>query len=310
MKSRRCDARNELSQAGRVAVMERLSASIAHEVAQPISAALINAEIALRRLSAQQPDLAEVRLALDRVIRDANRASEVVSAIRALHKREPLRREGLQINQAVLAVLDLTKDEVRKNGVSVRTNLAKTLPPIQGDRIQLQQVLLNLINNAVDAMRASRQGSRELLISTRRAASHSVLVRVRDSGPGLAPANLECVFQAYYTTKQSGLGIGLSICRSIVEAHGGRLWAAANVPCGAVFQFALPSLPTMHGDPLPLQADATVAPRAFKDRAVGCPAKPRADPGLTTPSMRRFGPAPQPSSSILGDGHEAATVRT
>ena len=112
-------------------------------------------------------------------------------------------------------------------------------------------------------MRASRQGSRELLISTGRAGSHSILVRVRDSGPGLALANLECVFQAFYTTKQSGLGMGLSICRSIVEAHGGRLWAGVNVPCGAVFQFALPSLPTMHGDPLPLQADATVAPRAF-----------------------------------------------
>jgi C4-dicarboxylate-specific signal transduction histidine kinase len=206
-----CDARNELSHAGRVVVRERLSSSIAHEVAQPISAAVLtNAETALRWLSAQQPDLAEARLALGRVIRDANRASEVVSAIRALHKREPLRREGLQINRAVLAVLHLTKDEVRKNGVSVRTYLAKSLQPIQGDRIQLQQVLLNLISNAVDAMRASRQGSRELLISTGRAGSHGVLVRVRDSGPGLAPANLECVFQAFYTTKQSGLGMGLS----------------------------------------------------------------------------------------------------
>jgi signal transduction histidine kinase len=268
MKSR-CDARNELSHAGREAVIERLSASIAHEVAQPISAALINAETALHRLSAQQPDLAEARLALGRVIRDANRASEVVSAIRALHKREPLRCEGLQINQAVLAVLDLTKDEARRNGVSVRTYLAKSLPPIQGDRIQLQQVILNLINNGVDAMRPGRQGSRELLISTGRAGSHSVLVRVRDSGPGLAPASLERVFQPFYTTKRSGMGMGLSICRSIVEAHGGRLWATANVPCGAVFQFALPSLPAMHGDPFPLQADAPVAPRAFKDRRWG-----------------------------------------
>lgn len=281
MKSRRCDARNELSHAG--AVMERLSASIAHEVAQPISAALINAETALRRLSAQQPDLAKARLALGRVIRDVIRASEVVSAIRALHQREPPRREGLQINQAVLAVLDLTKDEVRKNGVSVRTYLAKNLPPIQGDRIQLQQVLLNLINNAVDAMRASRQGSRELLISTGRAGLHSVLVRVRDSGPGLAAANLERVFQAFYTTKQSGLGMGLSICRSIVEAHDGRLWAAANVPCGAVFQFALPSLSTMHGDPLALQADAPVAPRAFKDRALGSSPNPVPSQVCTTP---------------------------
>lgn len=260
-----CDARNELSHAGCVAVMEHLSALIAHEVAQPISAALSNAETALRRLSAQQPDLAEVRLALGRVIRAANRASEVFNSIRALHKREPLQREGLQINQAVLAALALTKDEVQKNGISVRTYLAKSLPPIQGDRIQLQQVLLNLINNAVDAMRASQQGSRELLISTGRTGSHSVLVRVRDSGPGLAPANLECVFKAFYTTKPGGLGMGLSICRSIVEAHGGRLWAAANVPCGAIFQFALPSRPTIHGDPLPLQAGATVPPRAFRE---------------------------------------------
>jgi signal transduction histidine kinase len=163
--------------------------------------------------------------------------------IRALIKKAPPRRDGLGINEAILEVIALTRGELLNNGVSLRTQLAEGLPPIQGDRVELQQVMLNLIINAVEAMSGVSEGSRELLVDTGTAGSDGVLVVVRDSGPGLAPAGLERLFDAFYTTKPSGLGMGLSICRSIVEAHGGRLWATANVPHGAIFQFTLPAQP-------------------------------------------------------------------
>jgi len=237
----------ELAHANRVATMGQLSASIAHEVNQPIAAAITNAHSTLRWLGARPPDLEEVRQALGRIVRDGNRAGDVIGRIRDLIRKAPPRKDGLEINEAILEVIALTRGEVVKNGVSVQTQLAEGLPLIQGDRVQLQQVILNLIVNAVEAMSGVGEGSRELLISTGKAESDGVLVAVRDSGPGLAPASLERLFGAFYTTKPGGLGMGLSICRSIIEAHGGRLWATANVPQGAVFQFTVPAHPDSAG---------------------------------------------------------------
>jgi C4-dicarboxylate-specific signal transduction histidine kinase len=221
--------------------MGQLTASIAHEVNQPIAAAVTNAHAALRWLSAQRPDLEEVRLALGRIVENGNRAGEVISRIRALIKKAPPRKDSVAINDSIREVVALTHGEAMKNGVSVRTQLADGLPPIEGDRVQLQQVIVNLIINAIEAMSGMSEGAREVLISTVKAESDAVHVAVQDSGPGLAPAALERLFDAFYTTKPSGLGLGLSICRSIIEAHGGQLWADANVSRGFIFQFTVPA---------------------------------------------------------------------
>jgi C4-dicarboxylate-specific signal transduction histidine kinase len=231
----------ELAHANRVAMMGQLSASIAHEVSQPITAAVTNAHAALRWLAAMPPAVEEVREALERIIKDGNRASDVMRRIRALIKKAPPGNDGLQINDVILEVMALIRGEAVKNGVSLLTELADGLPRIEGDRVQLQQVILNLAVNAVEAMSGACEGPRELVIHTGAAGSDGVLVAVRDSGPGLTPAGRDRLFEPFYTTKASGLGMGLSICRSIVEAHAGRLWAAANAPRGATFQFTLPA---------------------------------------------------------------------
>jgi PAS domain S-box-containing protein len=230
----------ELAHANRVATMGQLTASIAHEVKQPIAATVSNAQAALRWLGRQPPDLGEVRQALAHIVQDGKRAGDVVGRIRDLIKKAPPREDRLGINGAVREVIELARGEAAKNGVWVRTELADGLPLIQGDRVQLQQVMLNLIINAVEAMSGVSGGPRELLISTGTSDTGDVRVAVRDSGPGLTPAALERLFEPFYTTKPGGLGLGLSICRSIIEAHGGRLWASANVPRGAIFQFTLP----------------------------------------------------------------------
>jgi PAS domain S-box-containing protein len=233
----------ELAHANRVATMGQLTASIAHEVNQPIAATVTNAHAALRWLDRQPPDLEEARQALARVVRDGGRAGDVIGRIRELVKKAPLRKDHFEINGAIHELIELTGGEAVKQGVSVRTELADGLPLVPGDRVQLQQVVLNLIVNAIEAMSGTREGIRELLISTGKANSEEVLVSVRDSGPGLAPAGLDRLFEAFYSTKPSGLGLGLSICRSIIDAHGGRLWASTNVPRGAIFQFTLPTQP-------------------------------------------------------------------
>ena len=231
----------ELAHANRVATMGQLSASIAHEVNQPLAAAVTHAQAALRWLGARPPDLEEARRAVGRIVKEGDRASDVIGRIRALVKKAPPRKDDFEINEAIREVIALTRGEVVKNSVSVETQLAEGLPLIQGDRVQLQQVILNLIINAVEAMSGVSEGARELLISTAKAASDGAVVAVRDSGPGLAPANLERFFEAFYTTKPSGLGMGLSICRSIIEAHGGQVWASSNDGPGTTFQFSLPS---------------------------------------------------------------------
>ena len=233
----------ELAHANRVATMGQLTSSIAHEVSQPIAATIMSAQAALHWLDAEPPALEEVRQALERIVKNGSRAGEVIDKIRALIKKAPPRKDRLDINEAIREVIELTRGEAVKNGVSVQTDLADGLPLIEGDRVQLQQVILNLIINAVQAMSGMSEGPRELLISTGQAEPDGVLVAVQDSGPGMAPEMLERLFEAFYTTKAGGLGLGLSICRSIIEAHGGRLWASANVPHGAIFHFTVPAGP-------------------------------------------------------------------
>jgi PAS domain S-box-containing protein len=229
----------ELAHVNRVTTMGQLTASIAHEVNQPIAAMVTNADTALRWLGAEPADLAKAQQALARIARDGLRAGEVIGRIRALIKKVPPRKDRLDINQTILEVISLTRGELERKGVSLETQLAD-LPLIQADRIQLQQVILNLIINAVQAMSDVTEGSRELWISTGTDASGQVLVAVRDSGPGLNQESLDRLFDAFYTTKTDGMGMGLSICRSIIEAQGGRVWATANAPQGAIFQFTLP----------------------------------------------------------------------
>lgn len=234
--------RAALAHVTRVMTMGELTASIAHEVKQPIAAAVTSAQTALRWLEAQPPELGEVREALTRIVRAGKRAGDVVGRIRALGTKAPPRKDSVDINDAVREVVDLTRGETVRNRVSVRMMLAEGLPQIQGDRVQLQQVMINLIINGMEAMAGVAEVPGDLLISSREGEGE-VLVAVADTGPGLAAEALEQVFAAFYTTKPRGLGLGLSICRSIIEAHDGRLWASANDAGGAVFQFTLPAPP-------------------------------------------------------------------
>jgi PAS domain S-box-containing protein len=233
-------AQAELAHVNRVTTMGQLTASIAHEVNQPIAATITNGQAALRLLGAQPPDLEEVRHALGCIIDDGGRAGHIIGRIRALMKKAPPRKGQFDLNEAILDVIALAHSEILKHGVSLQTALATGLPAVDGDRIQLQQVILNLILNAVEATRGIGEGVREVLISTETDAAGGVLVIVRDSGMGLDPSHAERLFEAFYTTKPEGLGMGLAICQSIVAAHGGRIWASANKPRGAVFQFTLP----------------------------------------------------------------------
>ena len=238
---RNLDAQMQIAHVNRIATMGHLTASIAHEVNQPIGAILMNVGTASRWLNAQPPELERATQSIDRIAADGRRAGEIVSRIRDLVKKAPGRRiESLNVNAVIVQVIALTGGEISNNGASLQTRMTDDLPLVWGDRVQLQQVILNLIMNAIEAMGEVTEGSRELTISTDRADADSVLVTVSDSGPGLPPANLARIFEAFYTTKATGLGMGLSICRSIVEAHGGRLWATPNEPRGAVFCMTLP----------------------------------------------------------------------
>ncbi|WP_284273913.1 trifunctional serine/threonine-protein kinase/ATP-binding protein/sensor histidine kinase [Bradyrhizobium iriomotense] len=235
------EAQMELAHANRVAMMGQLTASIAHEINQPIGAAITYANAGLSWLRAQPPNWEEVQQALEFIMESGVRAGEVIDRIRALVKKAPPRKDRVDINEAILEVLALVGAEVAKNAVSVKTQLAEGLPPVWGDRVQLQQVMLNLFMNAIEAMSGMDEGSRELLISTEKTHSDAVLVAVRDSGPGFPPESAEQIFESFYTTKPGGLGMGLSICRSIIESHEGRLQATASLPHGAEFQFTLPA---------------------------------------------------------------------
>jgi C4-dicarboxylate-specific signal transduction histidine kinase len=235
------EAQRELAHANRVATMGQLTASIAHEVSQPVATARNNASAALNFLARSPPDLEEVREALTCVVSDIDRARDIIGRIRDHIKKAPPRRESFDLNAAIHEVIALARSEVAKNGVWVQTRLSEGLSAVQADRVHLQQVVLNLILNAIEAMSSVDEYPRELLISTEHSQTDGIIVTVRDSGPGIDPEQLDRVFDAFYTTKSSGVGMGLSICRSIIAAHGGRLWAEANKPKGAVFRFTLPA---------------------------------------------------------------------
>jgi C4-dicarboxylate-specific signal transduction histidine kinase len=232
---------SELAHANRVATMGQLTASIAHEIKQPIATARNNACAALNFLAKSPPDVAEVREALTCIVDDTDRTSDVVDRIGSLIKKAPPRKEVVDLNAAILEVTALTRSEAVKTGVAVGTLLADELPRIQCDRVQLQQVMLNLIVNAIQSMSGVEDGNRELQISTVSIEPDGVCVAVRDTGHGLRPESLPRLFEPFYTTKPDGMGMGLSICRSIVEAHGGRLWATKCEPRGALFQFTIPA---------------------------------------------------------------------
>jgi signal transduction histidine kinase len=231
----------ELARVNRVETIGQLTASITHEVNQPLAAARNNLTAALNFLDRTPPDLVEVREALASAVKDNDRASTVVGRIRALMQKAPTRTDSVNVNEAVHEVLELTHGEALKHGVSVRTQLADGLPLIQGDRVQLQQVVLNLILNAVQAMGGIADRTREVLITTSQTEPNEVCLGVRDTGPGLSAETLPRLFEPFYTTKPGGMGMGLAICRSIIEAHGGRLWAAGHEPRGALFQFTIPA---------------------------------------------------------------------
>jgi C4-dicarboxylate-specific signal transduction histidine kinase len=233
-------AEAELAHANRVATMGQLTASIAHEVNQPIAALLTNAETALRWLAHQPPNLEKAKPLINRIVSDGKRTADIVSRIRDFSKKAPAQKGNLEINEAILEIMRLTRAATSEHSVSTEMQLSERLPHIFGDRVQLQQVILNLVMNAIEAMSEVRDGTRELLINTNEVKSGGVLVAVSDTGPGLSQTNPERIFEPFYTTKPSGLGMGLSICRSIIEAHGGRLWAMPNEPRGAVFYMMLP----------------------------------------------------------------------
>jgi PAS domain S-box-containing protein len=233
------EAQTELAHVSRVTTMGQLAASIAHEVNQPLAGIVTNANAGLRWLAGELPNISEAREAIRRIIRDGNRAGEVIARMRALFEKARTTREQLDINEAIEEVVILTQSEMRRNKVVLRMELAADLSPVTGDRVQLQQVILNLILNAIEAMSTVEGRARELIIKTSRVKDTEAQIAVQDSGTGFDLESAQRMFDAFHTTKPGGLGMGLSISRSIVESHGGRLWAVSNDGPGATFRFSL-----------------------------------------------------------------------
>jgi PAS domain S-box-containing protein len=232
---------SELARVNRLSIMGELTASLTHEILHPIATVRNNARAAMRFLDMTPSNMAEVREALGSIVRDADRSKDIVDRVRDHIKKAPPRRELLDLDEAIDEVIVMVRDAIDQNRISVRTRLTQGMSSVRGDRVQLQQVVLNLILNAVEAMSSVEEEGRELLISVKQRQTSDIVVAVQDSGLGIDPENLERVFAPFYTTKASGTGMGLSICRSIIAAHGGRLWAEANHPRGAIFQFTLPA---------------------------------------------------------------------
>ncbi len=233
------EAQVELAHVTRVTTIGGLAAAIAHEINQPLAAVITNGSACLRWLAGTTPNLDEARQAVGRIIRDGNRASDVIAKIRALLRKTGTEKERLDMNDVIREVVALAQSEIRRNGVALRAQLEGNIPPVLGDRMQLQQVVLNLIMNGIEAMSAIGDRPRELIISTQSGEIDQVHVTVQDSGIGLDPKSMERIFDAFYTTKSEGMGMGLAISRSIVENHDGRLWAVPNDGPGATFQFTL-----------------------------------------------------------------------
>jgi C4-dicarboxylate-specific signal transduction histidine kinase len=245
-RSRRADAERalratqaELAHLARVMTMGEMAASIAHEVNQPLSAIVLNGKACLRWLSRESPDVAEASAAVERVVQDATRAGEVIARLRALTTKAATHKARLDLNETIEQVVVLARAELHRHRVALRTELCRDLAPVLGDRIQLQQVLLNLFLNAIEAMTAEAR-PRELVVVTADHDSTHAVVSVRDTGVGVDPELGDRLFDAFYTTKPGGMGMGLAICRSIVQDHGGRLWAEANDGPGATFRFTVP----------------------------------------------------------------------
>ena len=233
------EAQADLAHVSRVTTMGELTASLAHEVNQPIAAAITNANTCLRWLAGDTPNVEEARAAATRIVKDGMRAAEIISRTRLLFKKGAPQRELVDVNEAIREMIVLLRSEATRYKILVRTELAE-LPQVMGDRVQLQQVMMNLIMNSIDAMKVV-DGTRELIIKSERGEDEQVLVSISDTGVGLPPQQADQIFKAFFTTKAQGTGMGLRISRSIVESHGGRLWAANNSPRGASFHFALPS---------------------------------------------------------------------
>src|SRR5467141_1168796 len=233
-------AQADLAHVSRVTTMGELTASLAHEVNQPIGAAVTNANTCIRWLARDTPNVEEARAAAMRSAKDGMRAAEIVSRIRLLFKKGTPQRELVDVNEVIREMIVLLRGESTRYNISVRTELAAELPPVLGDRVQLQQVMMNLIMNSIDAMK-DVEGTRELAIKSQSAVNEQVVVTVSDTGVGLPAQQVDQIFKAFFTTKSHGTGMGLSISRSIVESHGGGLWAAENSPRGASFHFALPA---------------------------------------------------------------------
>ena len=234
------ESQAELARVSRVTTMGELTASLAHEVNQPIAAAVTNANTCLRWLARDHPDVEEARAAAMRIVKDGTRAAEIVKRIRLLFKKSAPQREPVDVDEAIREMIVLLRSEATRYNITVRMELAADLPAIMGDRVQLQQVLMNLIVNSIDAMKEV-DGARELAVKSQRTQKEEVLVSVSDTGVGLPPQQADQVFNAFFTTKPHGTGMGLRISRSIVESHGGLLWVADSPPRGASFHFALPT---------------------------------------------------------------------
>jgi len=238
-------ANSDLARVSRVTTMGELTASLAHEVNQPIAAAVTDANTCLRWLSRDQPDVDEARQAASRLVKDATRASEIISRVRSLFKKGTPQRELVNVNELIQEMIVLLRSEAARYSISMRKDLSEDLPQIMGDRVQLQQVLLNLMLNAIEAMK-DVDGLRRLAIKSQRAEDEQLMVTVSDTGVGLPSQQTDQIFNAFFTTKSHGTGMGLRISRSIVESHGGRLWATDHAPRGASFHLTLPSKAETH----------------------------------------------------------------
>jgi signal transduction histidine kinase len=234
-------AQAELARVGRLTTMGELVASIAHEVNQPLAGIVTHSDACRHWLDRDEPDLDEVRNAISHISRDGKRAAQIIENLRALTKKTAPQFAWLDINGAIQEILTLTRSELIQHHLELRTNLSSDDRTVFGDRVQLQQVVLNLIMNGIEAMSAVMDRPRQLTISSERLETDDVLVAVKDTGSGIDPATADHIFESFFTTKPNGMGMGLSICRSIIEAHGGRFWASPNRPYGAVFQFTLPT---------------------------------------------------------------------
>lgn len=237
----------DLARAGRLTTMGAMTASIAHEINQPLAAISANANAGLRWLTRATPEIEEGRAAFKRIVKDAHRAGQVIESIRSIFKKDGHNRVLVNVNDLIGDVLVLAHGRLNRHRVSAKAELQEELPPVLADRVQLQQVILNLIMNGVDTMVSNMNQERLLVIKTEIQQPSDVLIAVQDAGTGIDPANMDRIFEAFFTTKPNGMGMGLFICRSIIEAHDGRLWASAAIPRGSIFHIVLPRGDTAAG---------------------------------------------------------------